>query len=224
VNILGERALVLVAHPDDEVIGCGGTLARLAREGYAVTVAAMTDGVYARQVVLGSAARRWDQFLAVSRLLDFTPVAWKWHVPDNESDGVPRLELARCVEALLAEHRPDVVLTHSRCDLNVDHRRVHEAALVALRPVPGAPSRDLYCFEVPSSTEWGLEPFRPALHVDIGGEPLQLKLDAMDLYAEEVRTEPHPRSRRSLEALAAWRGACCGRQAAEAFEVVRMVR
>ena len=112
------------------------------------------------------------------------------------------------------------MLTHSLADLNIDHRCVHEAVRVATRPVPGQIVREVYAFEVPSSTEYGLTPFRPNVFVDID-EYLHLKVQAMAIYDQEIRSFPHPRSREAIEALARLRGGHVGMRAAEAFEVIR---
>lgn len=214
--------LVLAAHPDDEVLGAGGTLARLSQEGRDVFVAFLTDGVGAR--FAGNARERWEQAVEVATMLGVSAYP-DWGgvtVPDNESDAVTLLTLAKGAEKLIERHEPTLVLTHSGCDLNVDHRKAYQAALVACRPVPASSVRALATFEVASSTEWTPLPqgFRPTLFVDIEST-LETKLRAMATYAAEQPPFPHPRSDRAIEALARWRGASVGMQAAEAFEVVR---
>lgn len=114
-------------------------------------------------------------------------------------------------------------MTHSAADLNLDHRLVHEAVLCATRPHAPHSVREVLAFETPSSTEWGMTAFRPTLFVDITAT-LETKLAALACYAEELRPFPHPRSPEAVRALAQWRGAQSGCSAAEAFEVVRMVR
>jgi LmbE family N-acetylglucosaminyl deacetylase len=146
--------------------------------------------------------------------------------PDNRFDAVPLLELIRAVEAFIAEVKPAVVYTHHCGDLNVDHRRVHEAVLTACRPLPGAPVRRILCGETPSSTEWqapGFLPFRPAVFHDVG-PTLAAKVAALEAYAGEIRDFPHPRSAEGVRALAALRGAQSGFAAAEAFVLVRCVQ
>ena len=128
---------------------------------------------------------------------------------------------------LIAEHRPDTVFTHHVGDVNIDHRRIHEAVVTACRPQQNHPVRTLLCFEVPSSTEWqvaGSAPsFAPNYFVDISNT-LDRKLAALDAYAAELRNWPHPRSRQGVEHLARWRGATVGVEASEAFMVGRVLR
>jgi LmbE family N-acetylglucosaminyl deacetylase len=218
--------LVLAAHPDDEVLGCGGSIARLARSGARVHVAFLADGVTARPGAPAeeldarrNAARRAGEVLGVSSLSfgDF---------PDNRMDTVPLLDVVQAIEALIATHQPDTLFTHHSGDVNVDHRRIHEAVTAACRPQTGHPVRTLLSFEVPSSTEWQLPgpatAFVPNWFVDIS-ETLELKLAALDAYAAELREWPHPRSRRGVTHLAHWRGATVGVDAAEAFVLGRQL-
>lgn len=146
--------------------------------------------------------------------------------PDNRLDSVALLELAQFVEGVVREIRPETVLTHHPHDLNVDHRLVSEAVATACRPQPGAGVRAIYSFEVASSTEWRLPSaasgFQPNVYVDVA-EHLPAKLAALACYREELRGFPHSRSIEAVEALARWRGACVGVEAAEAFVLQRMV-
>jgi LmbE family N-acetylglucosaminyl deacetylase len=149
---------------------------------------------------------------------------WFGDCPDNRMDTVPLLEVTQTIEQLIARHQPDLVLTHHGGDLNIDHRCVHQAVATACRPQRGHPVRTVLCFEVPSSTEWqlpGSQPvFQPQCFVDISAT-LPNKLAALRAYAEELRDWPHPRSEEGILALARWRGATVGCDAAEAFAVAR---
>ena len=131
------------------------------------------------------------------------------------------------IEGLVAKHRPDVVFTHSRGDLNVDHGIVHDAVVTACRPTPGSCVRELLFFEVASSTEWrpvgSHDAFHPNVFYDVTAH-LAKKMEALAAYASEMRDFPHARSREALEALARWRGASCGFAAAEAFVLGRGLR
>ena len=222
-----QTTLVIAAHPDDEALGCGGTMARLAAEGVNVHVAFLADGVSARPMsevehdrALEQRHKSGRQAAAVlginePRFLDF---------PDNQLDTVPLLELTQAIEKVIAELKPDTVITHHGGDLNIDHRRVHDAVLTACRPQAECPVRRIWCFEVASSTEWqspgSAPPFIPNLFIDIGSK-LQQKLEALDAYDQEMRDWPHSRSIQAVEHLARWRGASAGYEAAEAFMVVR---
>jgi len=215
--------LILAAHPDDDVLGCGGTIAKLAGEGANVHVAFLADGVLSRageQSVqdLELTARRTAAQKACE-ILGAKSVSFG-DFPDNRMDTIPLLDITQAVEALIAKHRPEMVFTHHVGDVNIDHRRVHEAVVTACRPQHRHPVRTLLCFEVPSSTEWqfpgSAPPFTPNWFVDIS-VTLKCKLAALEAYAEELRPWPHPRSRQGVENLAHWRGAAVGVDAAEAF-------
>ena len=135
-------------------------------------------------------------------------------------DTVALLDITQAIESLITEHQPDTVFTHHAGDLNIDHRRMHEAVVTACRPQHGHPVKTLLCFEVLSSTEWQLPgsapAFEPNWFVDISAT-LNRKMAALDAYAAELRDWPHPRSKQGVEHLAHWRGATVGVDAAEAF-------
>jgi LmbE family N-acetylglucosaminyl deacetylase len=224
-----QSILILAAHPDDEVLGCGGTIAKLADEGVIVHVAFLADGVFsrageqtARQLELTSrraAAQKACEILGVKSVSfgDF---------PDNRMDTIPLLDITKALEELIVVHQPEVVFTHHAGDVNIDHRRIHEAVVTGCRPQRGHPVKTLLCFEVPSSTEWqlpGSAPvFAPNWFVDIS-DTLDRKFAALDAYAAELREWPHPRSRQGVEHLARWRGATVGVDAAEAFMLGRQL-
>lgn len=221
------RVLVVAAHPDDEALGCGATIAKWARAGARVQIAFMTDGVGSRGIAEPGvqAARRVAARKAAQILGAAEPVFGD--LPDNRCDGVPLLDIVQDVETLVRQFRPDTVLTHHAGDLNVDHQRVHEAVMTACRPQAGHPVRACLLFEVPSSTEWRApgsgRDFAPAWFEDVSAT-LALKLQALEAYAGEMRPWPHPRSMPGVEALARWRGATVGCEAAEAFMLGRMLR
>lgn len=223
--------LIIAAHPDDEVLGCGGTIAKLAEEGTEVHLAFMADGVGARRVQGGALCAMEQDLLQQRRMaarqaaeiLGVTSVSFD-DLPDNRLDTIPLLDITRRIESLIVRHRPTTVFTHHASDLNIDHRRVHQAVVTACRPQHGHPVSTLLTFEVPSSTEW--QPpgsgatFAPNWFIDIG-TTLERKLSALDAYATELRAWPHPRSRQGIEHLARWRGATVGCEAAEAFMLAR---
>ena len=227
--MLTQSILILAAHPDDEVLGCGGTIAKLADEGVIVHVAFLADGVFSRaggqstqQIELISrrtAAHKACEILGVQSVSfgDF---------PDNRMDAVALLEITQAVEMLIAKYQPDTVFSHHAGDVNIDHQRLHDAVVTACRPQKGHPVKTLLCFEVPSSTEWqlpGSAPFfAPNWFVDISGT-IERKLAALDAYNAELRPWPHPRSLKGVEHLARWRGATVGFNAAEAFMLGRQL-
>jgi LmbE family N-acetylglucosaminyl deacetylase len=221
--------LILAAHPDDEVLGCGGTIAKLADNGALVHVAFLADGVFSRKDNTGNqldelATRRAAAKKACD-ILGVKSISFG-DIPDNRMDTVALLDITKSVEELISEHRPEVIYTHHAGDVNIDHRRTHEAVVTACRPQLGHPVKTLLSFEVPSSTEWqlpGSAPiFAPNWFVDIS-KTLDRKLAALDAYMFELRDWPHPRSRQGVEHLARWRGATVGVDAAEAFMLGRQL-
>lgn len=213
-----DTVLVVAAHPDDELLGCGGTIARHARDGAKVHVLFMTDGVGARGSSGGEAARRKSAEAALKILGAEAPVFLNF--PDNAMDGVALLDIVKKVEETFARVKPTIVYTHHGGDLNVDHQVTHRATMTACRPLPGFSVRAIYGFEVLSSTEWSLTPFQPSRFVAID---IELKLKALREYHQEMREAPHARSYEAVKALAVVRGASAGLPAAEAFSVLRLV-
>jgi LmbE family N-acetylglucosaminyl deacetylase len=222
------RVAAIVAHPDDEVLGCGGTLRRHVLAGDAVSVVILADGETSRETV-GEAAvaveRRLTAAQQAAAILGVGNVQLH-SLPDNRLDGETLLDIVKIVERHIGAIRPDIVYTHHAGDLNVDHRRVHEAVVTACRPQLGHPVETLLFFEIASSTEWqpphSAAPFLPNWFVDIS-DTLATKLEALTAYGHEMRDWPHPRSYRGVEHLARWRGAIAGCDAAEAFMLGRKI-
>ncbi len=224
---MANRTLIIAAHPDDEVLGCGGAILKLTRAGAEVHLAFLADGIGARNPDpaqrRAELARRRAAAEAAARILGVASLSFD-DLPDNRLDSIPLLDITQKVEALIDQHRPTTLFTHHAGDLNIDHRRTHQAVITACRPQRGHPVRTLLCFEQPSSTEWqppgsGLA-FTPHWFVDISAT-LAGKLAALEAYAAELRDWPHPRSRQGIEHLARWRGASVGCDAAEAFMLAR---
>jgi LmbE family N-acetylglucosaminyl deacetylase len=226
-----DSVLVVAAHPDDEILGCGGTMTRLVREGHEVRIAILAEGISSRYAHREDADRLQLQHLHARAQQAAGKVGAKELVlcklPDNRLDTVPLLEVVKTVEDLVARFHPETIYTHHPGDLNVDHGVVYRAVLTATRPVSGQCVRDVYAFEVPSSTEWAFQrlgpSFRPNVFVDIV-DSLETKIAALACYDTETRKFPHPRSPEALRAIATRWGSVAGLQAAEAFELIRSVR
>jgi LmbE family N-acetylglucosaminyl deacetylase len=225
------KVLVIAAHPDDEVLGCGATAARLVMEGHEVHVAILGEGITSRHSDRADAdsaqlATLHQRAHAAAAKLGVKHV-FLHKLPDNRLDTVPLLDVVKIVEDLVDQMQPEVIYTHHGGDLNVDHGVIHRAVLTATRPVVGQPVREVYAFEVPSSTEWAFQqlasPFRPNVFVDIT-RTLEAKIAAIQCYETEARQFPHPRSPEALRALAMRWGSIAGCAAAEAFELVRSIR
>jgi N-acetylglucosamine malate deacetylase 1 len=221
-----KTVLVIAAHADDEALGCGGTIARHVEEGDAVHLVLMADGVHSRKESSeADFARRIEASKRAQSILGIS-FSQSLELPDNKMDSVPLLEIVQKLEPILEEIQPSIVYTHHHSDLNIDHRLTQAAVMTACRPVPGSSVREIYGFEVLSSTEWATQqssPFLPDYFVDIT-QQLQTKLDALEAYADEMRKTPHSRSMAHAEVLAHHRGYSIGVDAAEAFEVYRIIR
>ena len=229
--LLGETILVVAAHPDDEVLGCGGAIARHVGLGDQVHILIMAEGVNARNMApensnnrkklteLGQSANRASKILGVSSLI-------LNNFPDNRLDSLDLLDVIKVIEKQINKLKPSTVYTHHAFDLNIDHQLVSKAVFTACRPIPGETVRRILFFEVPSNTEWSLPSsvhvFTPQYFIDIT-KNLKTKLDALKAYKTEIKPWPHPRSIRGVNHLARWRGASVGCEAAEAFVVGRFI-
>jgi N-acetylglucosamine malate deacetylase 1 len=217
------KVLIIAAHPDDEVLGCGGTIANHTAKGDTVHVLFMTNGLGSRvesssEDVLNrqSMAYQSADILGVKSLtfLDF---------PDNSMDSIPLLNVVKKIEEEVNNFQPEIIYTHYIGDLNIDHQITHKAVMTACRPQPGFCVKEIYSFEILSSTEWSMDkPFTPNNFVEIS-DTLKLKISAMKLYKIELRPSPHARSIESIKALAQYRGYSVGVGFAEGFMVVRML-
>jgi LmbE family N-acetylglucosaminyl deacetylase len=220
--------LVLAAHPDDEILGCGGTITRLARDKRDVYIAILGEGLTSRYDrresadpgALNELQSRAEQAAKIVGAKDI----FLYGLADNRFDSLDLLDVVKIVEELIKKVSPIVIYTHHGGDLNIDHRVINRAVLTATRPVNGQPVREVYAFEVPSSTEWSFqrfEPvFRPNYFVDIS-DTLETKLEAMASYQSEIQPFPHPRSPQALRVIAQRWGTVVGCAAAESFELIR---
>jgi LmbE family N-acetylglucosaminyl deacetylase len=221
------KILVIAAHPDDEVLGCGGTIARLADEGHEVQILILGEGATSRD---DGSATEVEQLRADARraaqILGAVNVRFA-SLPDNRFDSVALLDVIKQIEAVIEEFQPEVVYTQHGGDLNVDHQITFRAVMTAVRPMQGSCVRALFAYEVASSTEWAFQKFepvfRPSRFVDITAT-LEKKIEAMAAYEAESRPAPHPRAPEVLRAMAVVRGSAAGLKAAEAFEVIWQIR
>ena len=207
--------LVVAAHSDDEVLGCGGTLLKHVARGDEVHIMFLTNGVGARGSDDGANARS----KACDKVMNKIGVAsyQQLDYPDNQLDRITLLEIVKVVEESIRKINPTIIYTHFEGDLNIDHRICSSAVSTACRPLPATDHVQVFAFEVASSTEWATcNKFSPSHFVNID-EFLDAKLDLMCLYEDEIRSFPHPRSLEAIDALAKWRGSTSGFGAAEAF-------
>jgi LmbE family N-acetylglucosaminyl deacetylase len=224
-----DRVLVVAAHGDDEMLGCGATIASHRRRGDPVSILILGEGITARYGRRADAPRKelaklQSMIRRAARAVGVQDVETH-SFPDNRFDSVPLLEITQRIESTMKRVRPTIVYTHHEGDLNIDHERTCRAVLAAVRPVPGSGVRAVYAFEVASSTEWrasAAKAFVPRRYVDVAAT-LSKKLAALRCYGSEMRPFPHARSYEGIRALAARRGSEAGVRAAEAFDVLREV-
>jgi len=224
-----KKVLVVAAHPDDEILGCGGTMARHSNEGDEVYVVFMADGVTSRDTengLLGEINKRKQSALNACRIVGAQQPIFLGF-PDNKMDTYPMLEITQKLESVINEIKPSIVYTHHNKDLNIDHQLTHQAVMTACRPQPKAYVHDIYSFEVVSSTNWGsfsqgCDKFTPNYYVNIA-KTIDKKLSALNEYGVEMRQFPHSRSMESISALSRYRGTSVGMHAAEVFQVERQL-
>jgi LmbE family N-acetylglucosaminyl deacetylase len=214
-------SLVVAAHPDDEILGCGGTIARYSAE----------EDFFVLVLTNGTSGRYQDSMAPV--LLDNTRSAnacvgtrevFFENLPNQGLDRIALTTVIQVIEGYIERLRPGRLFTHSRQDLNADHRIVYEASVTAARPVPGQTVRKIYSYFVASSSEWNRpdRPFCADTVVDIKAT-LDKKIEAMQRYISECRPFPHPRSAEGLRAYAAYWGMGVGLEYGEPFHLIRQV-
>jgi LmbE family N-acetylglucosaminyl deacetylase len=216
---LPERLLVVVAHPDDEVLGCGATIAEVNARGGDVMVLVLSEGSstqYPGRLEL-IAQKRAE---AEQALADLGGASLRvFDLPDMRMIHSAPADVARPVGDAITEFHPEWLITHHAGDLNSDHRVVHEAARVAAR-LRSTDAPSLLSMEVPSSTEFGYHELRPNLYVPLAAASLDAKCAALGRYSTEARPFPHGRSAEAVRALAAYRGFTSGSPMAEAFRLI----
>lgn len=224
------RILVVAAHPDDEILGCGATVAKLSSEGHSVHSLILGEGIAARFKSRSDASEKAFTALEKSanraaRALGVKKVTLT-SFPDNRFDSVALLDIVKTVEYHVQQFKPSVVYTHHASDLNVDHRITHQAVVTATRPLEGQSVKALYAFETASATEWSFRRdglvFRPNVFVDVS-KSFSKKIKALNAYRSEMRPFPHPRSAKALEAAARKWGSVSHVPLAEAFELIRSI-
>lgn len=224
-----KKVLVISAHPDDEVLGVGGTIAKLAAEGTECHLLIVTDGSSSQY----RDSNKLDEIIAAKKqetlncanILGFKSIHYGG-LPDMKLDAVPHVEINQVIERVMDEIQPDTVFTHFWGDVNMDHQNVYKSTLVAVRPVMGQVVKELYCYRVPSSTEWTPNKedtmFMPNYFVDIHKFAEQ-KYKAFACYATELREYPHPRSVQYLRETDKAAGLRVGLLAAEEFVMLRKI-
>ena len=219
------RVLVIAPHPDDEVLGCGGTIAKHVQGGDEVYLCIVTKA-YPPEWSETEIKERREEVLRVNGILGIKKTYFL-DLPTVKLDTVPRKELNDAISQVVNEVQPEVVYIPHRGDVNQDHRLVFEAAIVATRPKHGPRIKRILAYETLSETEWAApfagDAFVPNVYVDIS-DTLETKLKAMAAYQTELKEYPHPRSLEAISTQAKFRGSAVGVPAAEAFMLIREIR
>ena len=211
------KILVVVAHPDDEILGLGATLRKHVLSGDEVYCLILGEGALCREIGDGNLIR---QSRNSGGIIGFKHMYFE-SLPDNKFDTVPLLDICKAVEKYIEKINPDIIYTHHGKDLNIDHRMTHEAVKTACRPPV---TREIYAFETPSSTEWTFDgSFGPNVFVEVDEIELSRKFAALKCYTTEIREYPHPRSLRALKSRAEYWGQIAGVEYAEPFELIRKI-
>lgn len=224
------KILIVAAHPDDEILGCGGIVAKYSKNND-IYVVILGEGISSRYVKREGVKKEEllklrEQSIKVAKLLGVKKNFF-FDLSDNRFDTVPFLDIVKKIEKIVVKIKPKIIYTHHAGDLNIDHQITFQAVLTATRPVKKDIVKEIYSFEVLSSTEWSYKKikkiFIPNTYEDIS-LTLKKKIKAMQIYAGELRKFPHPRSLEGIKILAQKRGMEVGLKHAEAFELIRSIK
>ena len=227
-----KKILVVVAHPDDELLGCGATMHKLIHENNCIIRAIILgEGITSRsaerdtQKWQNELSRHQENLKTAKEHIGYESIK-SFNFPDNRFDSVPLLDIIKTIEKEKSEFQPEIIFTHHQGDLNIDHQKTFEAVITATRPLPEEKVNAIITFETPSGTEWqaSTDPrnFNPNLYIKLSDENLEAKIKGMEAYEFEKRKYPHPRSPEALRILAQRYGVMMGDEYFEAFQIVRI--
>tara|TARA_B100000900_G_C20567840_1_gene711913 strand:+ start:1213 stop:1884 length:672 start_codon:yes stop_codon:yes gene_type:complete len=220
-----ERILIVAAHPDDEVLGCGGTISKL-KDNNNINLIFMTNGVSARGIKRSKEIKqRKNSALKLCKYLSISKPVF-FNFPDNQMDKIPLLKIVKKIENQINIYKPTTIFTHYSHCLNVDHKITFNAVITACRPTSKQTVKKILSFEIPSSTDWALfkgKQFQPNYYIDIT-KNLRHKIEQLKFYKKELRKYPHSRSIKGIKSLAGVRGVSCGVKYAEAFYLNRLIQ
>ncbi len=226
---MNKTILIIAAHPDDEVLGCFGTVARLIKEGYEAYTLILGEGKTSRDEkrlvankkdeidVLNDEIKKANDLIGIKKIFVES-------FPDNRFDSVDLLDIIKVISKVKEEVKPDIIFTHSENDLNIDHQITYKAVITATRPMKDECVKEIYSFEILSSTEWNYPlSFSPDTFYDISNT-LDLKIQAMKTYTSELCEYPHPRSLEGIKLNAQYHGMRVGKEYIEAFKSIRVIK
>lgn len=217
------KILIIAAHPDDEILGCGGTISKLNKDNK-INFIFMTNGVSSRGNNKKKIKKRKNACERLFKKMLFSKPFF-FDFPDNSMDKIPLLKIIKALEKKIKYYKPDTIFTHFSNCLNIDHRITFEAVITACRPINNLSVKKILSFEVPSSTDWALfkdKNFQPNYFIDIS-KHLTKKIELLKFYKDELRNYPHSRSIKSVKSLASYRGVSCGVKYAEGFYLNRYI-
>ena len=227
-----KKVLVIAAHPDDEVVGCGGTLLKLKKTNHEINFVFLSDGVLGKlnknssqNEIKRRVLKRQNQAKRVGKILNCRKIYFL-NYPNLQLHKCDKLEIIKKLIDILNLIRPDIIFIHSNKDLNPDHRIANECSITALRPVLKKNPKEIFSYEIPSSTDWALYQygiFRPTLFFDIKKE-IKLKKKLLDVYKSEMWNNPHPLSKNYLIRYASTCGSTSALEFCERFEVIKIVK
>ncbi len=222
-----KNILVVASHPDDEILGCGGTLYNLKKRGAKISALFLSDGESSRKHpnINKLIDNRKRQAIKAAKIIGIKKITFG-NFPDNSMDSVPILKIIQFIEKEIKTIKPDTIFTHFDHDLNVDHQITSKAVITACRPIKNQTVKSILFFEILSSSEWNISAknknFKPNYFVDIK-KSIKFKLKALKCYKREMRKWPHPRSIEGVKLLSKTRGSTVGLSNAEAFILGRHV-
>ena len=226
---MSKKILIVAAHPDDEVLGCFGTISKLIKEGYEAYTLILGEGKTSRLdtrkveenkeqlEILNDEIKKANDIIGIKK-------CFVYDFPDNRFDSVDLLDIIKVISKIKEEIKPDIIFTHYENDLNIDHKITYQAVITATRPIENESVKEIYSFEILSSTEWQYPiSFSPDVFFDIQ-DTMELKLNAMRCYKSELCLYPHPRSLEGIELNAKYNGMRVGKNYVEAFKSVRVIK
>lgn len=223
--------MVVAAHPDDEVLGCGGTMAKAIDRGAKVAVCFLGEGISARfpfgeydsEEFRKQSATRIEGAKMALNYLGVSDITFNFERKACQFDTIPLITLVKEIESHIERLRPTILFTHHLCDVNVDHGITYKAVETACRATGKYNPKEIYTFEIVCSSHWGFQStFQPNTFVDIS-DTWEKKLNAWHHYKGENKRFPFPRSDTGLETLSQFRGMAVGLPKVEAFQLVRKI-